>query len=87
MAGTAAGLVGLDIGASGIRAVQLKRHRKTGEYEIVKAASVDLPRGVIRNGNIADEKALIKALRQLWRKGKFSTRKVAFGLADKRTAA
>jgi type IV pilus assembly protein PilM len=82
MAGTAAGLVGLDIGASGIRAVQLKRHRKTGEYEIVKAASVDLPRGVIRNGNIADEKALIKALRQLWRKGKFSTRKVAFGLAD-----
>jgi type IV pilus assembly protein PilM len=82
MASTSAALVGLDIGASGIRAVQLKRHRKTGDYEIVKAASVDLPRGVIRNGAIADEKALVKALRKLWRQGRFSTRKVAFGLAD-----
>jgi type IV pilus assembly protein PilM len=82
MASTASGLVGLDIGASGIRAVQVKRNRKTGEYEIVKAASVDLPRGVIRNGNIADEKALVKALRLLWRRGRFSTRKVAFALSD-----
>jgi type IV pilus assembly protein PilM len=76
------GLVGLDIGASGIRAVQLKRHRKTGEYQIVKAASVELPRGVIRNGAVADQKAVVKALKKLWRKGRFSTRKVAFGLAD-----
>jgi type IV pilus assembly protein PilM len=82
MSSRATALVGLDIGASGIRAVQLKRHRKSGDYQIVKAASVELPRGVIRNGNIADEKALVKALKQLWRQGRFSTRKVAFGLAD-----
>ena len=44
-------LVGLDIGASGIRAVELKRDRKSGAYTIVKAASVDLPRGAVRNGS------------------------------------
>lgn len=82
MGAKTAGLVGLDIGASGIRAVQVKRHRKTGEYEIVKAASIELPRGAIRNGTVADEKLVVKSLRKLWRKGRFSTRKVAFGLAD-----
>jgi type IV pilus assembly protein PilM len=81
-ASTASGLVGLDIGTSGIRAVQVKRHRKTGVYEIVKAASVELPRGAIRNGAIADEKAVVKALKRLWKQGRFSTRKVAIGLAD-----
>ena len=55
MAGKAAPkLVGLDIGASGIRAVELKRDRKSGAYTIVKAASVDLPRGAVRNGVIAE---------------------------------
>ena len=79
---TAPTLVGLDIGTSGIRAVQLGRKRKSGEYEIRKAASVELPRGAVRNGVILDEAAVAKALKKLWRKGHFSTRKVAFGLAD-----
>ena len=79
--GAAAGLVGLDIGTSGIRAVQVRR-RKGGVYEIVKAASVELPRGAIRNGAVTDEAAVVKALKELWKRGRFSTRKVAFGLAD-----
>jgi type IV pilus assembly protein PilM len=83
MAGkTSPKLVGLDIGASGIRAVELKRDRKSGEYTIAKAAWVDLPRGAVRNGVIAEPEAVTKGLRQLWRKGRFSTRKVALGLAD-----
>ena len=81
-ASTASGLVGLDIGTSGIRAVQVKRHRRSGDYEIVRAASVELPRGAIRNGAIADEKVVAKALKRLWKQGRFSTRKVAIGLAD-----
>jgi type IV pilus assembly protein PilM len=75
-------LVGLDIGSTGIRAVEVKWRRRSGVYEIVRAASVDLPRGAVRNAAIADEKAVAKALKSLWRKGHFSTRKVAFGLAD-----
>ncbi len=74
--------VGVDIGASGVRGVQLKRDRRSGEYRITKAASVDLPRGAVQNGVITDQAAVIAALRQLWREGRFSTRKVVIGLAD-----
>lgn len=75
-------LVGLDIGASGVRAVELKRDRKSGAYSIVKAASIDLPRSAVRNGVIVEPAVVAKALKQLWRKGRFSTRKVVLGLAD-----
>jgi type IV pilus assembly protein PilM len=79
---TASTFVGVDIGASGVRGVQLKRHRRSGAYRIAKAASVDLPRGAVHNGTVTDQAAVVKALRQLWRKGRFSTRKVVIGLAD-----
>lgn len=79
---TASTFVGVDIGSSGVRGVQLKRNRKSGEYRIIKAASVDLPCGAVHNGAVADQAAVVKALRQLWRKGRFSTKKVVIGLAD-----
>jgi type IV pilus assembly protein PilM len=83
MAGTSAPKhVGLDIGASGVRAVELKRDRKSGGYLIAKAASVDLPRSAVRNGIIVEPDVVAKALKQLWKKGRFSTRKVVLGLAD-----
>lgn len=77
-----AALVGLDIGTSGIRAVQLTRDRKTGEAQIARAASVELPRGAVRHGAIAEPKVVTKALKELWKRGRFSTRRVAIGLAD-----
>lgn len=77
-----ASVVGLDMGSSGLRAVQVHRHRRTQELEIVRAASVELPHGAFRNGQVADSKAVVRALRALWRAGRFSTRKVAFALND-----
>ncbi len=79
---TASKFVGVDIGASGVRGVQLARNKRSGAYRITKAASVDLPRGAVHNGVVADRDAVVKALRKLWRKGRFSTRKVVIGLAD-----
>lgn len=74
-------LVGLDIGSSGLRAVELHRH--TGALpEIVRAAHIDLPPGVIANGTITNEQALVAALKQLWKLGRFRTRTVAIALAD-----
>lgn len=81
MAGSA-GLVGLDLGTSGIRAVQLDRDRRTGEYSFARVAAVDLPVGAIRAGEVIDTALVIKALRTLWRRGRFSTRRVVFGLPD-----
>lgn len=82
MAASTGPLVGLDIGTSGARAVEVKWHKRENSYQIVKAASIDLPRGSVRNGVITDEPAVVKALKKLWRSGHFSTKRVAFGLAD-----
>lgn len=82
MARSAPKVVGLDIGTSGVRAVQLKRSRRDGTYTVVRAAALDLPRGAIRNGEIVEPDVVSKTLKRLWRAGRFSTRKVVFGLAD-----
>lgn len=74
-------LVGLDIGSSGLRAVEV--HRRVGALpEIVRAANLDLPAGVITSGTIGDEHALVAGLKRLWRAGRFGTRNVAIALAD-----
>ena len=72
--------VGLDLGTSGIRAVEARWHRD--HYQIKRAAEVDLPEGCLLNGVILDADSVVKALRHLWRKGRFSTRKVAFAVTD-----
>jgi type IV pilus assembly protein PilM len=74
--------VGLDIGTSGIRAVELRWKRRQRSFEIARAASVDLPEGAGHNGTIQEPKIVVKALKRLWRRGHFSTRKVVMGLAD-----
>ena len=74
-------LVGLDIGSSGLRAVEV--HRRAGALpEIVRAANLDLPAGIISNGTIGDEHALVAGLKRLWKSGRFGTRTVAITLAD-----
>jgi len=72
--------VGLDIGTSAVRAVELRRHR--GEYLVHRMAEIDLPEGTVRAGTVVDTAALAKALRRLWRKGRFGSRKVIVGISD-----
>ena len=72
-------VVGLDIGSSGIRAVQV-RSRK-GNVTIEKAGFAPLDRGVIENGEIRDAVKLTSALKDLWARQKF-VRQVAFGLSN-----
>ncbi len=74
--------VGVDIGATAVRGVQVARDRSGAGYRVLKAASVELPRGAVRGGRIEDPKAVVSALRRLWRRGRFSTRKVALGVSD-----
>lgn len=77
----AARLVGLDIGSSGLRAVEVRR--RTGALpEIVRAANLELRPGIISNGTVANEQALVASLKRLWKAGRFGTRTVAIALAD-----
>jgi len=72
--------VGLDLGSSGIRAVEAKRGRQG--WRITKVAEIELPEGAIHSGVITDQPAVTKALKRLWRSGRFSTRKVAAAMSD-----
>jgi type IV pilus assembly protein PilM len=78
-ASVSSSVVGLDIGSSGIRAVQV-RSRK-GNVTIEKAGFAPLDRGVIENGEIRDPAKLTTALKDLWAKHKF-VKQVAFGLSN-----
>ena len=72
-------VVGLDIGSSGIRAVQV-RSRK-GNVTIEKAGFAPLDRGVIENGEIRDAAKLSTALKGLWASQKF-VKQVAMSLSN-----
>jgi type IV pilus assembly protein PilM len=73
-------LIGLDIGSSGVRAVETSRS-KDGPG-ITNFGEVPLPAGAVVGGVIQDDKAVTAALRQLWTVGKFRSRHVVFGVTN-----
>ena len=73
-------VVGLDIGSSGVRAVELSSSgRRTSVRRFARRA---LPDGVVRAGVVVDEAALSGHLEELWREGRFRTRAVRLGIAN-----
>lgn len=72
--------VGLDIGASSIKAAMMR------DGVPVLAVSQPLATGVIERGELADPEALTQALRRLWRDADFPTRSVAITLNGRATA-
>lgn len=74
--------IGLDVGSSALRAAQLSFGR--GGMTLERIAEVPLPEGVVRDGEVVDGPAVTAATKALWRAGRFSTRKVALGVANQR---
>jgi type IV pilus assembly protein PilM len=72
--------IGLDIGTSAVRAVQLSSGR--GGPTLERLGQVLLPHGAVRDGEIADSDAVAEALRVLWSQYNFKGRKVALGVAN-----
>lgn len=68
-------VVGLDIGTTGVRAVESVSNGRTATVR--RAHAVPLLPGVVVDGVVKDAPALVAALRDLWRKGGFRTRKAA----------
>ncbi len=73
-------IVGLDLGATGIRAAEVAPATARRPARVTKLAEIDLPVGAIDHGVIAEPKVVAKALRSLWRRGRFSTRRVVWGV-------
>ena len=72
--------IGLDIGSSSIRAVEVRRARD--EYSLTNFGQVPLPPGTVQGGMLADPLAVTSALKQLWAACKFNTRKVMLGVTN-----
>lgn len=72
-------VVGLDIGSSAVRAVELRQGRRPSLH---RSASVELPAGTVKAGVLADPAALTETLETLWSRGRFTTKTVVLGLAN-----
>lgn len=80
MAGRAA--IGLDIGTSVVRAVELSFGRAGLVLE--RFGQVVLPEGAVRDGEVSDPEPVAQCIRQLWSATGFSHKKVVLGVANQR---
>lgn len=75
--------IGLDIGSSAVRAVQLEQSRG-GTLRLARYGQVALPHGAVVGGDVVEPEAVIDAVRELRRVAKLRGRRVAVGLASQR---
>ena len=76
----AKGRIGLDIGSTAVRAVELVG----APLAVVRASQVALPPGAVESGEVRDPAAVSEALRRLWSEGGFKGREVWLGVGNQR---
>ena len=74
-------LVGLDIGSTGVRAIELKVREK-GKPILLQAHEVLLPPGAVIRGEVLDADVVISTLKELWKKGGFKSKNVVLGVGN-----
>jgi type IV pilus assembly protein PilM len=72
--------VGLDIGTTAVRGAEVTVGR--GATTLERFGQVALPDGAVRHGEIADPAAVAQALKMLWSRAKFRSKKVAVGVSN-----
>jgi type IV pilus assembly protein PilM len=75
--------IGLDIGSSAVRAVQMERSRR-GTLRLTHRGEVALPSGAVVDGDVVEPGVVTDALRGLWKRAGLRQRTVAVGLASQR---
>ena len=73
--------IGLDIGSTAVRAAELT---EGSPPSVVRAAQVPLAAGAVENGEVKDIEAVSEALRELWSRGGFKSKKVWMGVGNQR---
>lgn len=73
--------IGLDIGSSAVRAVQVSAGGR-GPAALERIGQAPLPPGAVCDGEVVDGQAVTDAVRSLWSAHGFKGRKVALGLAN-----
>lgn len=77
-------VVGMEISASAVRAVEVKGGH-TAHPAVVRAYAVDLPDGVANDGEVLNTDLFQIALDNLWSKGKFASRNVALCVGNRQS--
>jgi type IV pilus assembly protein PilM len=77
----AKGRIGLDIGSTAVRAVEV-----TGgdPPSVIHAAQVPLPPGAVESGEVKEPEQVSEALRELWQRGGFKSKRVYMGVGNQR---
>lgn len=74
--------MGLDIGTSGVRAVELSRGRSGTTLE--RFGQVALPPGAVRDGEVVQADVVTQAIKQLWAQARFKSKNVIVGVANQK---
>jgi len=77
----ATNVVGLDIGSTAVRGVELSAAKKN-KPNLLRFHEVVLPPGAVSRGEILDAVAVGVALKQLWSEGRFKTKDVILGTGN-----
>jgi type IV pilus assembly protein PilM len=73
--------IGLDVGSTAVRAAELA---EGSPPSVIRAAQVPLPAGAVENGEVREVEAVSEALRELWTRGGFKSRRVWMGVGNQR---
>src|ERR1043165_4955805 len=73
--------VGVDSGSFAVRAAEVSG--EPGNLTLHRFAQLTLPTGAVVDGEIVDQSAVSSAVKALWEKGGFKTKKVSVGIANK----
>jgi len=73
-------VVGIDISNRVVRAAEVRLSRR-GLPTVLRVGSVEFADGVVRRGEVLEPRTMAAALRQLWMRARFQTRRAAIGLA------
>jgi type IV pilus assembly protein PilM len=82
----AARVVGLEIGSTALRAVELRKP-DAARPTVVRRMTAPLPAGAAEHGEIVDPVALGAALKRLWASAGFTSRQVVLGIGGQRVLA
>lgn len=74
--------VGLDIGTTAVRAAHVGLGK--GPPTLLGFGQVSLPRGMVRDGEIAEPESVAQAIRQLWKRARLRRRNVTLGIANQK---
>ncbi|KQR53791.1 pilus assembly protein PilM [Leifsonia sp. Leaf336] len=76
-------IVGVDIGTTSLRAVELENPDKA-KPTFVSYATVPLPTGAVERGEVIEPNTVAHCLKQLWSAGKFRSRTAVLGMGNQR---